>query len=71
MSIEMKFKVEWLEGYGESHPKGVTLAELRTEDWNMAAIFGDDWEDDVTDLSIGEDMEFFEMNEHIRFTRTN
>ena len=39
----MKFKVEWLEGYGEDvEPKICTMENFVSEDWNLDAYWGDD-----------------------------
>ena len=38
----MKFKVEWLEGYGDVEPKICTMENFVSEDWNLDAYWGDD-----------------------------
>ena len=39
----MKFKVEWLEGYGDDvEPKICTMENFVSEDWNLDAYWGDD-----------------------------
>ena len=39
----MKFKVEWLEGYGEEvEPKICTMENFVSEDWNLDSYWGDD-----------------------------
>ena len=46
----MKFKVEWLEGYGDAKPRICTLKEFNSEDWNLEDMWGNEWDEKLNEL---------------------
>ena len=48
----MKFKVEWLEGYGDAKPRICTLKEFTSEHegWDLEDMWGDKWDKKLNEL---------------------
>ena len=70
--VEMRFKVDWIAGYGDCAPQVFTGKEFANNElWDMHDIMGYDWKESLCQFTIGESRDYLIMAEHIRFTRVN
>lgn len=67
---EMRFKVDWVAGYGDCEPQVFTIDDFENKElWRMNDILGDDWKASLCQMKVGEFKDCLIVSEHIRFTR--
>tara|TARA_R100001244_G_scaffold132212_1_gene107531 strand:- start:8 stop:748 length:741 start_codon:yes stop_codon:yes gene_type:complete len=71
------FRVEWIEGYGTTDPRTVSIDELTFDDinhesnqWNMDAYYGDNWISTFINIPVGNSSDCY-ADGHVKFTRIN
>ncbi len=66
--MNMKFKVEWKEGYPKTKPKIVSFDELKQDHWNLDA-YGEDIIGDLFNLNVNDTLDVVGIFERATFTK--